>query len=130
MIITDYATIIQLYKKQRRGTFSTLPSGEDKADLGKLRRIRRRENGKENTENTENAGNTESPEENLDKEQMSNVEEWWKVAGDQHENTASDQNPAKGQRLIKEEKREISSISVAESVITFSKGGSPHAEIV
>ena len=130
MIITDYATIIQLYKKQRRGTFSTLPSGEDKADLGKLRRIRRRENGKENTENTENAGNTESPEENLDKEQMSNVEEWWKVAGDQDANTASDQNSAKGQRLIVEEKREISSISVAESVITFSKGGSPHAEIV
>ena len=127
MIITDYATIIQEAKK---GHFSTLPSGEDKADLGKLRRIRRRENGKENTENTENAGNTESPEENLDKEQMSNVEEWWKVAGDQHENTASDQNPAKGQRLIVEEKREISSISVAERVITFSKGGSPHAEIV
>ena len=104
-----------------------MPSGEDKADLRKLRRIRKRGNGKENTEN---AGNTESPEENLDKEQMSNVEEWWKVAGDQHENTASDQNPAKGQRLIVEEKREISSISVAESVITFSKGGSPHAEIV
>ena len=107
-----------------------MPSGEDKADLGKLRRIRRRENGKENTENTENAGNTESPEENLDKEQMSNVEEWWKLAGDQDENTASEQNPAKGQNLIVEKKREISSISVAESVITFSKGGSPHAEIV
>ena len=117
----------QLYKKQIRGIFSTLPSGEDKADLGKLRRIRKRGNGKENTEK---AGNTESPEENLDKERMSNVEEWWKVAGDQHENTACEQNPAKGQRLIKEEKREISSISVAESVITFSKGGSPHAEIV
>ena len=107
-----------------------MPSGEDKADLGKLRRIRRRENGKENTENTENEGNTESPEENLNKEQMSNVEEWWKVADDQDANTASEQNLAKGQKLIVEEKREISSISVAESVITFSKGGSPHAEIV
>ena len=58
------------------------------------------------------------------------MEEWWKVAGDQDANTACEQNPAKGQRLIVEEKREISSISVAESVITFSKGGSPHAEIV
>ena len=118
-----------MHKKQTRGIFSTLPSGEDKTELGRLRRIRRKGDGKENTENTENAGNTESPEENLDKEQMSNVEEWWKVAGDQDANTASDQNPAKGQKLIVE-KREISSISVAESVITFSKGGSPHAEIV
>ena len=125
-----------MHKKQTRGIFSTLPSGEDKTELGRLRRIRRRENGKENTENTkntentENAGNTQNPVENLDTEQMSNVEEWWKVAGDQDANTASDQNLAKGQRLIVEEKREISSISVAESVITFSKGGSPHAEIV
>ena len=122
-----------MHKKQTRGIFSTLPSGEDKTELGRLRRIRRRESGKENienTENTENGGNTQNPVEKLDTEQMSNVEEWWKVAGDQDANTASDQNLAKGQRLIVEGKREISSISVAESVITFSKGGSPHAEIV